>query len=88
MPDCIGGDAAAIALATSLGADLLLLDDRRGAVAAERAGLRITGTLGVLDIAAEKGLVNFTEAILRLEATSFRRPVELMNALLGKHERH
>lgn len=66
----------------------MLIDDRRGAIAAERQGLRVTGTLGVLDIAAEKGLIDFAEAIQRLEVTSFLRPVSLMNALLGKYKRH
>jgi predicted nucleic acid-binding protein len=82
------GEAAAIALAASLSADLLLMDDRRGVLAAERQGLRVTGTLGVLDIAADLGLINFAEAIRRLETTSFRKPVALLQALLDKHRKH
>lgn len=42
------GEAAAIALALELSADLILLDERDGRSAAERAGLRVTGVLGVL----------------------------------------
>jgi len=49
------GEAAAIALAGSMGADLLLIDDRRGVRAAKQQGLRVTGTLGILDLAAERG---------------------------------
>jgi predicted nucleic acid-binding protein len=52
------GEIAAIALATSLPADLLLMDDRK-AVITRLKGLRVTGTLGVLDVAAERGLVDF-----------------------------
>jgi hypothetical protein len=39
-----------------LSGDLLLIDDRAGVRAAKRRGLRVTGTLGVLDLAAERGL--------------------------------
>jgi predicted nucleic acid-binding protein len=49
------GEQAAIALATSIGADLILMDDRAGVAAAHRLGLSVTGTLGVLDLAARRG---------------------------------
>jgi predicted nucleic acid-binding protein len=42
------GEAEAIALALELPADLVLLDERDGRAAATRAGLRVTGVLGVL----------------------------------------
>jgi predicted nucleic acid-binding protein len=79
------GETAAIALATSLRADLLLMDDRKGVIVARGMGLRVTGTLGVLDIAAQRGLVNFAEAIDRLRRTSFRIPDALLDSLLKKH---
>ena len=79
------GEKAAIRLAASIHADLLLMDDRKGVRAAERKGLRVTGTLGVLDLAAERGLVDFAEAIKALETTTFRRPAALLQALLRKH---
>jgi predicted nucleic acid-binding protein len=81
------GEAAAIALAASLHADLLLMDERRGVRAAERQGLRVTGTLGVLDLAAECGLIDFAQAISALGRTTFRRPEGLLNALTAKHRR-
>ena len=56
------GEAAAIALAISLGADLVLMDDRKGVIVARGKGLRVNGTLGVLDLAAERGLVDFAQA--------------------------
>lgn len=40
------GETAAIALAESLRADMLLIDERNGFRAAIRRGLRVTGTLG------------------------------------------
>jgi predicted nucleic acid-binding protein len=81
------GEAAAIALAAAMRADLLLIDDRRGVRAARQQGLRVTGTLGLLDLAAERGLVDFGDAIRQLEGTSFRRPEALLRALLNKHNR-
>jgi predicted nucleic acid-binding protein len=81
------GEAAAIALATMLRADLLLIDDRKGMQFARKQGLRVTGTLGLLDRAAERGLIDFAQAILKLEQTTFRRPETLLEALLKKHRR-
>ena len=54
-------------------ADLLLIDERAGFRVAQGRGLRATGTLGVLDLAAERGLIDFAEAIRQLEPTGFRR---------------
>ena len=79
------GETAVIALALTLRADLLLMDERRGVRAAQRKGLRVTGTLGVLDLAAERGLIDFGDAIDKLERTSFRRPQALLDALRKKH---
>jgi len=80
------GEAAAIALAAAMHADLLLIDDRRGIRAAKQQGLRVTGTLGLLDLAADRGLVDFARAVHALEGTTFRRPVVLLETLLLKHE--
>jgi predicted nucleic acid-binding protein len=80
------GERAAIQLARSLGADLLLMDDRKGVKAALRMGLRVTGTLGILDLAAQRGLADFGEAVERLRQTNFRVPAVLLGTLLKKHK--
>lgn len=80
------GETAAIALAESLGADMVLLDERDGSLVARQRGLRVTGTLGILDLAAERSLIDFHQAISLLERTSFRRPEALLKALLAKHK--
>lgn len=56
------GEVAAISLAIQLRADLLLMDDREGVAAARREGFTVTGTLSVLGLAAERGLVNLPDA--------------------------
>ena len=47
------GERSAISLALSLKADVILIDDRKGAAAARHKGFEVTGTLGILDLAAE-----------------------------------
>ena len=81
------GEKSAIALGLSLSADLLLIDDRRGAAIARGKGFEVTGTLGILDLAARRGMVDLANALARLRTTNFRRREELLNALLKQHER-
>lgn len=35
---------------------------------------------------ADRGLIDFAEAIHRLETTTFRKPIPLLQALLDKHK--
>ena len=51
------GEAESIALALTLNAELLLLDEKDGRHAAQRLGLRVLGTLGILLEAKQKGLL-------------------------------
>ena len=81
------GERAAIRLAVHEDARLLVIDERAGRAVAEDLGLAVTGTLGVLDVAATEGLVNVAEVIERLRATSFRAAPPLYRWLLNRHER-
>lgn len=65
------GEREAIALAHLLRADLLLIDETSGRAEARRRSLRVTGTLGILRIAAEKGWIDLPEVLARLRRTSF-----------------
>lgn len=76
------GERAAIVLAESIRADLLLIDDRAGSIVAQRRGLAVTGTLGVLDLASQTGLLHLQDAFTRLQKTNFRYPPSLMETLL------
>jgi len=59
------GERAAIQLAARISADLLLMDDRDGVVAARNKGFAVTGTIGILDLAACRGLIQFFDALLK-----------------------
>ena len=76
------GERAAIFLAESIRADLLLIDDRAGALLAQRRGIAVTGTLGVLDLASQAGLLHLRDAFARLQKTNFRYPPSLLEKLL------
>jgi predicted nucleic acid-binding protein len=65
------GEREAIQLAEELGADLLLVDEKAARREAFKRHLSTSGTLGVLDRAAEKELVDFSEALQGLKQTSF-----------------
>ncbi len=80
------GERDAISLALATKADLLLIDDREGVAAARRRGFAVTGTLGLLDLAARNGLVDLAAAFARLRATSFYYREGLLDALLAQHE--
>jgi predicted nucleic acid-binding protein len=66
------GEREAIALATEMHAEVLLIDERAGRREAVRRGLKVAGTLSVLDEADQAGLVNFDRAVAQLRKTSFR----------------
>lgn len=66
------GEQEAILLAQELQASLLLLDDKAGRQAARLRNLPVTGLLGVLDEAANLGLVNRQTVAQRLLKTNFR----------------
>lgn len=75
------GEREAILLALVIEADLLLMDDREGVEEARRVGLSVTGTLGVLDRAAELGIIELAPAIESLRQTNFRIAPSLLHRL-------
>lgn len=80
------GEAAAISLAQEIGAKVVLIDERQGAKLARSTGLLVTGTLGVLEGGATRGLVSLADSLAALERTNYHRSPTLFADLLRKHE--
>jgi predicted nucleic acid-binding protein len=78
------GEAEAIILAEQLKADSLLLDEAEGRKEALRRGLPVAGTIGVLEKAAERNLINLPEAFSRLARTNFHIAPELLRQALER----
>lgn len=87
LHDLDSGEAAAIALALDLHADLLLMDDREGIAVAERRGLKVAGTLAVLGMASRRHLLNLSDAFDRLKRTSFHYRQEILDRFLTNEDR-
>jgi predicted nucleic acid-binding protein len=78
------GEREAILLAHELRADFLLIDEEDGRQAARSRALTVTGTLGVLERAAERGLLDLPSTLARLLTTTFRVRDELIQTILAR----
>lgn len=65
------GEREAIALALELRPDYLLVDDKEARIVAHRLELPVLGTLGVLELASRKHLVDFPVVVNRLCGIGF-----------------
>lgn len=84
--DLGAGESESIALALKQPERSVLLDDRKAARIARQAGLTVTGTLGVLLLAAENRILEPGPAIDRLGSTSFRTTPQLLNVARERGE--
>lgn len=77
------GEREAILLASELGANRLIIDELEGRREAEKRGIRVTGTVGVLAEAARVGLIADLAAVLkRLRETNFYIAPEVLRQVL------
>lgn len=76
------GERSAIALGMALKADLILIDERKGNSVALSKGFETTGTLGILDLAAKRGMIDLRDAVDRLKQTNFRYGQAILDSLL------
>ena len=81
------GESEAIALALERPGINLLIDDRKGELAARELGIGTVGTLALLELADEAGLIDFEEAGRRLRATSFYFAEAIFAKLLERAQR-
>ncbi|MEQ1853877.1 MAG: DUF3368 domain-containing protein [Chthoniobacteraceae bacterium] len=83
--DLGAGEAEAIVLAREIGAALVLMDERMGRAAAMRLGLRVTGLVGVLIEARERGLLADAEAVVEAlhQRAGFWLSEELRRMVIG-----
>jgi predicted nucleic acid-binding protein len=75
------GEIAAITLAETRKADLLLIDEKLGRRIAKERGIVTSGTLGIIKCASEKKLINLEETISNLQKTSFRFSSKLLDRI-------
>ncbi len=66
------GEASAIALALENPGSRIIIDEHKGRLVAQRLGLKVTGTVGIIIKAKEQGLIPSGKALLtKLEAHGF-----------------
>jgi predicted nucleic acid-binding protein len=77
------GEAATIILATEIKGALLILDEKKARKIARRLDLKVTGLMGVLMKAKEKGIIGAVrELIVSLEEADFRISEEIKQKVL------
>lgn len=79
------GERAAIFLAETEKADMLIIDERKGMRVALSRNLTAVGTVILLEQAALKNLIDLSEAFDKLKKTSFHISHDLLNEILFRN---
>jgi len=78
------GEQQAISLALRVAAQYILMDDEEGRHAATRHRFTVVGTVGILQRAANRGLLDFASAFSKLTGTNFRMSPAFRRAILDQ----
>jgi predicted nucleic acid-binding protein len=81
------GECEAICLAQEIHADALIMDESKARQIARNRGLIVTGTIGVLELAASKDLLRLSDVIEKLRSTNFRASETLLQQALERDRR-
>jgi len=84
--DVDAGELEAICLAQEIHAAAILMDDRAGRAAAMHCGLAVVGTIGLLEQAAVRGIIELPPVLARLQQTNARLDAKLVQAALVRHQ--
>lgn len=77
------GEASCIALAAEHSGSLLIIDELKGRKMAKKLGLEVTGSLGVIVAAKNKGIITAVKPLVdKIQQTNFRISEELIIKLL------
>jgi predicted nucleic acid-binding protein len=81
------GESEAIFLALQFNANLIILDEKAARRIAVDRGLKVTGLLGIIEIAARQNLIDVPAIVQRLQDTNFRIAPRLLQSLLERYSR-
>jgi predicted nucleic acid-binding protein len=84
FPNLGAGEREAIPLAQELPDAILLIDDHDGREEATRRALDVIGTVGVLEEAAIRGLIDLPPVLAQLQATTFHASPRLFAEALAR----
>lgn len=77
------GEATSISLATEFKGSLLIIDESKGRKVAKELGIAISGSLGLLVTAKNKGIIDSVKPIIeKIKQTNFRMSERLIEKML------
>ena len=81
------GESESVILYKELSADFLLLDDKKARLVAENFGVKCVGTIGILSIAKELGLIDSLKPLFETLIKMKRfYSINLLNTILRKYD--
>jgi len=80
------GESESVILYKEINADFLLIDDKKARHIAENFGIECIGTIGILSIGREKGIIEELKPLFeKLLQNNRYYSLKILNAILEKH---